>query len=165
MRPIFLVGARASAVFRFASASPAGAQAGDAQAGRAVYERKCALCHGEKGDGKGPAADLLDPRPRDFTTGIYKIRTAASKTPTDRDLFDVITRGMPGTFMPAWDVLPGKDRWMVVWSLQAVVHRLGPEAPRHLAPGELPRVPRARVAQLRDAPLRSGGDGGHSGRA
>ena len=59
------------AVALLAVASPAGAQQGDAQAGKAVYEKKCALCHGEKGDGKEPAADLLDPRPRDFTAGIY----------------------------------------------------------------------------------------------
>src|SRR5207245_80187 len=130
MRAIVLVGALASAVFLFASASPAGAQAGDAQAGRAVYERKCALCHGEKGDGKGPGADLLDPRPRDFTTGIYKIRTTANKTPTDRDLFDVITRGMPGTFMPAWDVLPEKDRWNLVAYLKAFAADKFKEAPK-----------------------------------
>jgi len=130
MRAIVLVGALASAVFLFASASPAGAQAGDAQAGRAVYERKCALCHGEKGDGKGPGADLLDPRPRDFTTGIYKIRTTVNKTPTDRDLFDVITRGMPGTFMPAWDVLPEKDRWNLVAYLKAFAADKFKEAPK-----------------------------------
>ena len=35
------------------------AQAGDAGAGKAVYERKCAGCHGDKGDGKGAAAELL----------------------------------------------------------------------------------------------------------
>jgi len=130
MRAIVLVGALASAVFLFASASPAGAQAGDARAGRAVYERKCALCHGEKGDGKGPGADLLDPRPRDFTTGIYKIRTTVNKTPTDRDLFDVITRGMPGTFMPAWDVLPEKDRWNLVAYLKAFAADKFKEAPK-----------------------------------
>ena len=42
---------------------------GDANAGKAVYEHKCLLCHGEKGDGKGPAAEHLLPRPRDFTRG------------------------------------------------------------------------------------------------
>jgi DMSO reductase family type II enzyme heme b subunit len=87
---------------------------GDVNAGKAVYEKKCALCHGEKGDGNGPAAELLDPRPRDFTTGIYKIRTVASKMPSDQDLLDVVTRGMPGTYMPAWDVLPDRDRKNVI---------------------------------------------------
>jgi cytochrome c len=29
------------------------------QKGKEIYEKKCALCHGDKGDGKG------DPQPRD----------------------------------------------------------------------------------------------------
>jgi DMSO reductase family type II enzyme heme b subunit len=118
------------------SPSLAGAQAGDATAGKAVYERKCALCHGEKGDGKGPAADLLDPRPRDFTTGIYKIRTTSNKVPSDQDLFNVITRGMPGTYMPAWDVLPDKERWNLVAYLKTFAADKFKEAPKKL---ELPK--------------------------
>jgi mono/diheme cytochrome c family protein len=93
---------------------PAWAQAGDANAGKVVYERRCALCHGLKGDGKGPAAELLSPPPRDFTTGVYKIRTTSNKTPSDQDLFKIITDGMPGTSMPPWKVLPEKDRWNLV---------------------------------------------------
>ena len=95
------------------AASEASAQ-GDAGIGKVVYERKCALCHGVKGDGKGPAAELLDPKPRDFTSGVYKIRTAAGKMPSDQDLFAIVTNGMPGTSMPPWDVLPDRDRWNVV---------------------------------------------------
>ena len=94
------------ALWFFAGALPAHAQAGDATAGKAVYERKCLECHGEKGDGKGPAAELLAPQPRDFTAGLYKIRTTANKVPTDQDLFRIITDGMPGTSMPSWAVLP-----------------------------------------------------------
>lgn len=37
------------------------------EAGKKVYEKKCIHCHGEKGDGKGPAAPFLFPPPRDFT--------------------------------------------------------------------------------------------------
>ena len=79
----------------------AAAQAGDAKAGKAVYDLKCIGCHGEKGDGKGPAAELVVPKPRDFTTGLYKIRTSANKAPTDQDLFRIITDGMPETSMPS----------------------------------------------------------------
>ena len=82
------------------AAAPAWAQRGDPQAGKAVYDRRCALCHGVEGDGKGAAADLLDPRPRDFTTGVYKIRSTANRVPSDQDLFRIITDGMPGTSMP-----------------------------------------------------------------
>jgi DMSO reductase family type II enzyme heme b subunit len=104
---------------------PAAASAaqGDAGAGKAVYERKCLLCHGEKGDGKGPGAERLDPKPRDFTSGIYKIRTTAGKTPSDDDLFGVITKGMPGTSMPSWAVLAERDRWNLV----AYVKSFAPE--------------------------------------
>jgi len=87
----------------------------DPGAGKALYEQKCALCHGASGKGDGPAAELLLPRPRDFSAGKYKIRTTASgQLPTDRDLFRVISEGMPGTSMPAWKMLPEKDRWALV---------------------------------------------------
>ncbi|MEK7386851.1 MAG: c-type cytochrome, partial [candidate division NC10 bacterium] len=102
MRALTAMGALIAAVSVFAAATPAGAQAEDAAAGKSVYEKKCASCHGDKGDGKGPAADLLVPKPRDFTTGVYKIRTTANKAPTDQDLFKIITDGMPGTSMPPW---------------------------------------------------------------
>ena len=56
---------------------------------------------GEGGWGRGAGAEQLAPRPRDFTKGLYKVRTTANKTPTDQDIFRMITEGMPGTSMPA----------------------------------------------------------------
>ena len=111
-----------AALLLLAGAAPAFAQ--DANAGKAVYERKCLLCHGEKGDGKGASAELLVPRPRDFTKGLYKIRSTANKTPSDQDLFRIITDGMPGTSMPSWAVLPDKDRHHLV----AYLKTFAPEA-------------------------------------
>jgi mono/diheme cytochrome c family protein len=71
--------------------------------GKVVYDKWCAGCHGEKGDGDGDGAREMLPRPRDFTRGVYKIRTTASgEIPTDDDLMHVIAEGMPGTAMPAW---------------------------------------------------------------
>lgn len=106
------------------------AQAGDANAGKAVYERKCLLCHGEKGDGKGPAAELLRPAPRDFTSGIFKIRSTANKVPADRDIFEIISRGMPGTSMPAWPTIPEKDRWNLVAYVKTFAADKFKEAPK-----------------------------------
>ena len=58
----------------------------------AVYELKCASCHGVKGEGKGPGAELLVPRPRDFTPGCTRsarrrtrrrrTRTSSGSSPT-----------------------------------------------------------------------------------
>jgi cytochrome c len=36
------------------------------QKGKEIYEKKCALCHGVKGDGKGPASEGLNPKPTVF---------------------------------------------------------------------------------------------------
>lgn len=112
------------------------AQPGDAATGKGVYELKCATCHGAKGDGKGPGAELLDPRPRDFTSGIYKIRSTSNKPPTDQDIFRVITDGMPGTSMPPWAVLSEKDRWNLVAYVKSLAPGLFKEPPKK---AELPK--------------------------
>ena len=86
------------------------------EVGKALYEDKCAHCHGIEGAGDGSAAENLLPRPRDFTRGIYKIRsTESGQLPTDQDLFDIISNGMPGSSMPAWSGLLTEDkRWELV---------------------------------------------------
>ncbi len=74
------------------------------QRGRAVYDAHCVECHGQAGHGDGPAAMFLTPRPRDFTTGRYKIRTTETGSPpADEDLIGSVRRGLYGTAMPAWD--------------------------------------------------------------
>ena len=93
---------------------PASAQGGDVALGKQVYETRCAGCHGVGGKGDGPAAELLVPRPRDFTAGKYKIRTTAGPLASDQDLLRIVTEGMPGTSMPAWRALPEKERSAVV---------------------------------------------------
>jgi mono/diheme cytochrome c family protein len=84
--------------------------------GKRVYEQNCAVCHGDKGDGKGAAAAFLLPQPRDFTAANFRLRTTPmTSLPTDEDLFRSISLGMPGTPMPPWrHVLNDSDRWALV---------------------------------------------------
>jgi mono/diheme cytochrome c family protein len=43
-------------------------------AGRDVYNAACWVCHGEKGDGRGPAAASVgELKPRDFTSPAFVI--------------------------------------------------------------------------------------------
>lgn len=76
----------------------------DEAAVEAVYMRRCAQCHGEEGDGLGPAAEFMYPKPRDFTLGVFKYKTtqADDEFPTDEDLRRTIRNGLPGTAMPSW---------------------------------------------------------------
>jgi mono/diheme cytochrome c family protein len=82
--------------------------------GQKTYEKECSACHGRDGDGEGEAAYLLYPRPRDFTTGQYRLVSTWDGVPTDEDLFRTISRGMPGSAMPSWAHLPERTRWGLV---------------------------------------------------
>jgi DMSO reductase family type II enzyme heme b subunit len=102
--------------FKLGPTSPRQASPEDLAAGKALYGELCSQCHGDEGDGQGFLADLLDPRPRDFRRGIYKIRrTPQGELPTDEDLFRIVGNGMPGTSMPAWrGVLSDEEIWQLV---------------------------------------------------
>ncbi|MBT3535563.1 MAG: c-type cytochrome, partial [Rhodospirillaceae bacterium] len=89
--------------------------------GLGIYFQRCSFCHGLLGDGEGPAAKYLDPRPRDFTLGTFKFRTTESgELPTNEDLFRTISRGLQGTAMQAFDSdlikngLSEDERWAVI---------------------------------------------------
>ena len=41
--------------------------------GGKTYEKECSACHGKDGNGEGEAAYLLYPRPRDFTSGQFRL--------------------------------------------------------------------------------------------
>jgi cytochrome c oxidase cbb3-type subunit I/II len=100
--------------------------------GKEVYERRCIGCHGEKGDGNGPAATFLfRTRPRNFTAGVFKFRLTQKPIPTDGDLLRTITRGVRGTAMPAWYELPLTDRLAVIQYIKYVlaVDRSDPSKP------------------------------------
>ena len=83
--------------------------------GKRAYMTYCSGCHGEKGDGKGPAAAVMQPKPRDFTSGAFKFTSVdTGELPTDHDLFETITRGLRGTAMPSWRLLPEETRFALV---------------------------------------------------
>ena len=105
------------------AAGSASAASGNAENGEKIYMKRCVWCHGEEGDGLGPAGELLVPPPRDFTLGMYKIKSSPfdEDFPNDADIFRMISDGMPGTDMPGWkDVLANEqDRWDLVAFLKA----------------------------------------------
>ena len=74
-----------------------GGLSGDPRSGMAFYMANCATCHGMNGDGQGPRAYFILPKPRDF-------RHPASRHTLDRPrLFAAIAEGTRGSEMPAWD--------------------------------------------------------------
>jgi mono/diheme cytochrome c family protein len=106
--PIAVLCAAAMASVRVA-AQDTGTEA-QRESGKQLYGKYCAQCHGDKGDGEGYATPHLNPKPRNFTTGKFKVRTTPNGAlPTHQDLVNIIRRGMPYTSMPAWPDLTDED--------------------------------------------------------
>ena len=85
------------------------------EAGAQAYLAQCAGCHGRAGDGSGPAAENLAPRPRNFRKGLFKFRsTRTGERPVRRDLFRTLTNGLSGSAMPSFRLLPEESRWDLV---------------------------------------------------
>ncbi|HJR17997.1 MAG TPA: FTR1 family protein [Gemmatimonadales bacterium] len=85
--------------------------------GAEVYQANCAACHGTSGDGDGPAAVGLEPKP----TNLADWNALKDQSPLD--YYRRITIGVVGTAMPGFEQrLPAEDRWAA--ALYATLLRL-----------------------------------------
>lgn len=93
--------------------------------GHEVYDRLCRSCHGERGDGQGPAASSLKVPPRDFRTGQFRFSEDGDVPLSHEALVAAIREGAPGRGMPSWGALPAED-------LDAVANYIKAFSPRWL---------------------------------
>jgi cytochrome c oxidase cbb3-type subunit I/II len=108
--------------------------------GKKAFDRYCISCHGVRGDGRGPTADWIDPRPRVLTSGIFKFRSTPSGTlPTDADILRTITNGLHTTFMPRWAPLTPIERSDLVQYVKSLSPRFKEEEQGH--PIAIPAAP------------------------
>lgn len=128
-----------------------GADEDGAWSGWQLYDRLCLPCHGASGDGRGPAAPWLWPRPRDLTRGVFKWGGEAPGLAGVREgLRRTLEHGAPGTSMPGYHgVLDEAARERLVdvvlalsagvraapWRIARPAPALGPPPPRAVARG------------------------------
>ncbi len=92
--------------------------------GASIYLERCQHCHGVTGDGNGPAAGFLTPRPRDYRKGIFKFTsTPYGAKPRREDLLRTVRRGVIGTSMPSFNLLSEEELNAVVDYVLALTHR------------------------------------------
>lgn len=99
--------------------------------GKEIFTAKCALCHGDKGDGKGPGSVNLPFKPADLTDARM-----VAEMPGNFWVWRVSEGGLvepfksKGSAMPAWKgELSMQDRWAVV----AYAHTLSGHRGPHVA--------------------------------
>lgn len=77
--------------------------------GKALYSENCAVCHGDSGDGKGPAAAGMSPPPANF------MDIAHSNIYGPGDKFWIITNGSMEAGMPGFSAdISSAGRWHLV---------------------------------------------------
>jgi mono/diheme cytochrome c family protein len=64
--------------------------------GKALYQKNCAVCHGDDGQAETPVGRVLKPRPRNFADPIEMARLTVDR------IYRAIKEGRPGTAMAAW---------------------------------------------------------------
>ena len=101
--------------------NPVKADAASVAAGKALYEKNCASCHGKAGKGDGMMGEELNPKPADLTDAEWKHGS------TDGEIFTVIKDGVKGTGMKSFN---SKMTAHQMWDVINYVRTLGP-SPSH----------------------------------
>ena len=94
----------------------------DLETGRDIFYKHCKACHGDKGDGRTFASNVLNPPPKNFTAENSK------KELTEERMIHSVTKGRKGTAMMPWESnLTKKEIHAVVRYIRKKLMQLQPQ--------------------------------------
>ncbi len=82
--------------------------------GQTSFAKFCVTCHGPKGEGDGPAAKALKPKPRNLVTEPLKNGSTAA------GVFETLSTGVKGTAMVPFKQLSEDDRWAIAYFVMSL---------------------------------------------
>jgi len=97
------------------------------KAGQKLFATNCAMCHGNEGKGDGAAGQALNPRPRNLVEGKW------TKGGGYIGLFNVVTKGIPGTSMAPFGHLKLNERWALVQYMDSITQNKVKEDPKKIS--------------------------------
>lgn len=97
--------------------NPVAADETSVAAGRQLFDKNCANCHGKTGAGDGMMGAELNPKPSNLADADWKHGS------TDGEIFTVIKNGVKGTGMKAYN---SKLTTHQIWDVVNYVRTLGP---------------------------------------
>ncbi len=94
------------------------------QKGKELYTSNCVACHGDKGDGNGPAGAALSPKPQNYHSaeGWKNGRSFPM-------MFKSLQGGIPKSAMTGYDFIPVTDRIAIIQYIRTLAPELPPVTP------------------------------------
>jgi mono/diheme cytochrome c family protein len=77
--------------------------------GRELFKANCTTCHGDNGQGDGPSASMLNPKPRNFHS-IDSWKNGSKVT----QMYKTLEEGIPGGGMASYNYMPPEDRFALI---------------------------------------------------
>jgi len=87
------------------------------QSGKALFMSLCVSCHGKNGNGMGPAAEYLSPKPQDFVDNKFRFGSSPQQ------VFHTISKGILGTSMAGIGHISAEKRWQLAYYVLAIHHK------------------------------------------
>ena len=95
--------------------------------GRELYKANCSSCHGDNGQGDGPTAPTLNPKPRNFhVPDGWKNGLKVSQ------MYRTLQEGIAGGGMASYNYLPPADRFALIHYVRTFAPAQAPDTPDEL---------------------------------
>jgi high-affinity iron transporter len=94
-------------------------QAPDVASASSLFQRECSACHGRTGEGNGPVASELTPKPTNFQAPAWQANRSVY------GLYNSISLGVQGTAMRSFKDLSDAQRWALAFYVSTLADSEG----------------------------------------
>jgi mono/diheme cytochrome c family protein len=130
--------------------------------GRDLFKANCVACHGENGQGDGPSASMLSPKPRNFhSLAGWKNGSKVSQ------MYKTLEEGIPGSGMASYNYMTPEERFALIHYTRTLANNQPQDSPDDLkqldaayqlskgmnVPGQIPVKKAMQITIKEDAPL------------
>jgi mono/diheme cytochrome c family protein len=81
--------------------------------GHELFKANCTACHGDNGQGDGPSASMLNPKPRNFHS-LDNWKNGSKVT----QMYKTLEEGIPGGGMASYNYMPPEDRFALIYYIR-----------------------------------------------